>query len=340
MIDVDALVLPLEESNPCGENLEYDPDFMSLEAAARGKPDQEFGDTRVEAEEPDWKSIEESAVALLARTRDLRPSMLLVRALTRNDGVEGLAQGLEMVARLVAELWEPLHPQLDPDDDDPIMRINTLSALVDENGLLRDLRAAQFVSATGFGPCTVRQVEGALGLLDSAGESGGPSLVQLEGMVREAAGRDVPNHAQIALDQLRALVRTLDEKVGSDRSLDAKPLVARLTPLAGLWANATGGDLDDEAAPKRRRRGASSAGAGGRAAGELRSREDAIRLLGKVCEFLERSEPTNPAPLLIRRAQRVMTMSFVDIMREMAPEGMDSVSKIAGLASGSEGTES
>ncbi|MCL4748153.1 MAG: type VI secretion system protein TssA [Burkholderiaceae bacterium] len=339
MIDVDALVSPLEESNPCGENLEYDPDFMSLEAAARGKPDQEFGDTRIEAEEPDWKSIEEGAVALLGRTRDLRPTMLLVRALTRGNGVAGLAQGIELLARLVAELWEPLHPQLDPDDDDPIMRINALSALVDERGLLRDLRAAQFVSAPGFGPCSVRQAEGALGLLDSAGESGALSLVQLQGMVRDAAGRGVPNHAQIALDHLRALVRTLDDRVGSDRSLDAKPLIARLAPLAGLWAGATGADVAGESQSDGPSTVRPSAGRGG-GIGELRSREDAIRLLGTVCEFLERSEPTNPAPLLIRRAQRVMTMSFVDIMREMAPEGMDSVSKIAGLASGGEGAES
>ncbi len=66
------------------------------------------------------------------------------------------------------------------------------------------------------------------------------------------------------------------------------------------------------------------------AVGEIRSRDDALRLLDKVSEFLERNEPTNPAPLLIRRARRLMTMSFVDIMREMAPEGMDSIEKIAG----------
>ena len=54
-------------------------------------------------------------------------------------------------------------------------------------------------------------------------------------------------------------------------------------------------------------------------------REDALRALDRVCDFLGRSEPTNPAPLLIRRAQRLMTMPFMDIIRELAP---DSTSRV------------
>jgi type VI secretion system protein ImpA len=37
--------------------------------------------------------------------------------------------------------------------------------------------------------------------------------------------------------------------------------------------------------------------------GEVRSREEALHLLDKVCGFLERTEPAGPAPLLIQRAQ-------------------------------------
>lgn len=338
MIDVDAFLSPLAEDAPSGENLEYDPDFLALEAAARGKPEQEYGDTRIEAEEPDWKDIEQRALALLGRSRDLRPAMLLTRALTRNQGIAGLAQGLDLSARLVDEMWDTVHPQLDPDDDnDPLMRINALSALVDEQGLLRDLRAAGLVTVPGFGTCTVRQVEQALGLLEVSGGDETLSSTQIEGMVRDAAARGETNEAQAALDHLQKLVRVIDERVGSDRSLDARALVARLTPIANMWANATGGATDPAGTGPAPESGAAAPGAragGAGAAGELRSREDAVRLLGKVCEFIERTEPTNPAPLLIRRAQRLMTMSFVDIMREMAPEGMDSISKIAGLAGG------
>ena len=55
-------------------------------------------------------------------------------------------------------------------------------------------------------------------------------------------------------------------------------------------------------------------------------------MLDRVCDYLDRHEPTNPAPLLIRRAQRLMTMNFLEIVREMAPEGLDSLQKITGVA--------
>jgi type VI secretion system protein ImpA len=65
--------------------------------------------------------------------------------------------------------------------------------------------------------------------------------------------------------------------------------------------------------------------------GELRNRQDAIRLLDTVCEFLMQSEPSNPAPLLIRRAQRLIGSDFLDIMRDMAPDGLGQIEVIAGL---------
>jgi type VI secretion system protein ImpA len=64
--------------------------------------------------------------------------------------------------------------------------------------------------------------------------------------------------------------------------------------------------------------------------GEIRSREDAHRALERVCEFLARNEPTNPAPLLIRRAQRVMTMSFMEIVRDLIPDAAGQVENLAG----------
>ena len=63
----------------------------------------------------------------------------------------------------------------------------------------------------------------------------------------------------------------------------------------------------------------------------LRSREDAIRMLDKACEWIERNEPSNPAPLLIRRAQRLMSKNFMEIIRDLIPDGIDQVTRIAGV---------
>jgi type VI secretion system protein ImpA len=79
--------------------------------------------------------------------------------------------------------------------------------------------------------------------------------------------------------------------------------------------------------------GAAATGGGSIPVGDLRSREDALRALDRVCDFLNRNEPTNPAPLRIRRAQRIMTMPFMDIIRELAPDATGQVETITGARS-------
>jgi type VI secretion system protein ImpA len=64
--------------------------------------------------------------------------------------------------------------------------------------------------------------------------------------------------------------------------------------------------------------------------GVLRNREDAIAQLLTVAAYVEKTEPTNPAPLLIRRAQRLMGKNFMDIIRDLASDGLGQVERIAG----------
>ena len=38
LLDVDALLTPVSDDQPCGADLEYDAQFLQLEEAAKGKP--------------------------------------------------------------------------------------------------------------------------------------------------------------------------------------------------------------------------------------------------------------------------------------------------------------
>ena len=49
-----------------------------------------------------------------------------------------------------------------------------------------------------------------------------------------------------------------------------------------------------------------------------------------ICSYLDYHEPSNPAPLLIRRAKRLMGMSFMEIVQDMSPDGVNQVAFIAG----------
>lgn len=69
------------------------------------------------------------------------------------------------------------------------------------------------------------------------------------------------------------------------------------------------------------------------ARGEITTRQDAVLMLDKIIAYLERTEPANPAPLLLRRAHRLMTMSFVDIIKDLAPESLAKIEALSGLPS-------
>lgn len=343
MVDFESMALGLSEASPCGDSLDYDPAFADLEITARGKPEQHFGSTLVPAQEPDWRQVQAKALALSERTRDLRVAVLLARAQTVLEGLPALTSSLGLIRQLLSRHWDHVHPQLDPDDpNDPILRMNALAALVDPAGLLRDLRNVPFVQSAA-GTCSIRDAEFAIGVARLPEDKAPPvSRAQLTALVRAHAAAGGKNEAQRAFETAGALRSVLVEKAGVNQAVELEPLIRKLRALAAFHAEAVGepappGAARDAAAGDRGSAGgAADAGIHGAAGrpgttGEIRNREDAVQELDRVCAYLERHEPANPAPLLIRRAQRLVQMNFLDILRDLAPEGMSSIEKIAGL---------
>jgi type VI secretion system protein ImpA len=333
-MELEQLLAEVAENPPCGPNLEYDAAFLALEQQAQGKPEQQFGDTLIAAEEPQWGVVREAAAALLIRSKDVRVAVYLARALVSIDGLPGLASGLKLVHQLLDRYWGCVHPQLDPeDDDDPTMRLNALAPLVDPETMLRDLRRVSFLHSRSLGQVLVRDVEVALGKLPAPAEGPTLSQEQIESLARSVAS-DNPGALEAvreAAQTLRALHGMLVEKVGGERALDVRPLASVLMPMVAVCNSALAASAP-ASVPGYGESGIAPAGVPAPAAsGEVRTREDAIRLLDKVCDFLERQEPSNPAPLLIRRAKRLMTMGFVEIINDMAPESLAQVRHIAGL---------
>ncbi|MBE0617668.1 MAG: hypothetical protein IH608_07060 [Proteobacteria bacterium] len=69
----------------------------------------------------------------------------------------------------------------------------------------------------------------------------------------------------------------------------------------------------------------------------MRSREDVVHLLDKVCDYFRRNEPSSPVPLLLERAKRLVSKSFLEIVRDLAPDGVAQVELIRGPGGGVDG---
>ncbi|MDH5540937.1 MAG: type VI secretion system protein TssA [Rhizobacter sp.] len=326
-LPVEELLAPLGDTAPCGDDLEYDPAFVALEVASRGKPEQQFGDKVIPAEEPDWRGVHEQALALARRTRDLRVAVLLARSGARVHGIAAYADGLALIAGLLERHWPHVYPLLDTDDgDDSTMRMNALAPLADAGSGVNDLRHASV--GAGRTAITVRQIELAFGKIDPRADEAAPSP---EGVLQALRSHEAQTPGLIAAlqqvgAQIAAIESTLGDKVGGAAGPDMGALraLARILSTAATQAGgaeAAGAEVPEGAPPGQVA-----------APGSMNSREDVIRTLDRVCDWIERHEPTNPAPLLIRRAQRLMHKNFMEIIRDLVPDGIDQVEKIAGAS--------
>ena len=331
-LDLDTLLAPLDDAAPCGPDLEYDPAFLALQATAEGKPERQYGDTLIPAEAPDWLLLHEQAWQVALRTRDLRVAVWLTRSGARVAGLGAAVRGLQLIQALLERHWDTVHPVLDASDgNDPTARLNALAPLAHLDGALADLRAAGLTQARGS--LTVRDIELALGRAEPLT---GESVPSKDGVIEgtRAALAQSPALAETmsqGFAAAEAIARAVDEHLGVGTGPDFDPLKKLLEAVSLAGRRASGAaDAPDEAAeaahnaPADSRRGTVSA------SGTIASREDAVTALERVCDWLERNEPSNPAPLLIRRAQRLMSKNFLEIIRDLMPEGLDSVEKLAG----------
>ena len=101
--DIGQLLAPVSEEAPTGENLEYDASFSELERVSAGKEERYSGGELIPAEEPEWRMVHELAVALFARTKDLRVAVQLAKAETAQSGIAGLQVGMHLMRALLEQ---------------------------------------------------------------------------------------------------------------------------------------------------------------------------------------------------------------------------------------------
>lgn len=333
---VETLLTPISEASPCGDDLEYDPAFTALSAAAQGKAEQQFGDTVIPAVEPEWRAVSGQAETLLRRAKDVRPAVLLLRASTHQQGLIGFGLGVRLLTGLLDGFWDHIHPQLDVDDDnDPTMRLNALAPLTEEAMVLRDLYDAQIGTTRSMGAVRVRDVAVAYNALTARAGESGPSMAQIQDALEEISAEQ-PDVLQTLMG-LRGIVADLQklvaERTGRDEAVDLSRLKAVTTVLhkaASAIASAAQTEESRAATPGEEEPISAAVAPSAAPRGDIRSRQDALQMLDRVIRYLEQSEPGNPAPLLIERAKKLIGVSFFEIMSNLAPNAIDAIETVTG----------
>ncbi len=335
-MDLEELLTPISEEAPAGPDMEYEPAFGEIERASQGKEGHDMGDAVVEGEPADWTAVVSGCTDLFKETKDLRLGVLLARGWLSREGFSGFAGGLALLVGLVENFWDSVHPQLDPDDDnDPTLRANILAALADEEATLYDIQHAPMITVRGFGSVTYRALQAATGaitpsegeeLMDAASVNGCLMDCDMDELRSLAAGiRDAAEHT-------KQLQSAFDERAeGSNLNLEQliKVLDAANRDISEYLARR--GDVVEDAGGDS---GAGPTASGPGLSGSVNSREQALQALDLAIAYFRTAEPSSPVPLLLQRAKRLATMDFLEIVKDLASDGLSQVRNVGGLDSG------
>ncbi len=344
-LDPDSPLPDISADEPCGPNLEFDADFTEFEGLCVGKPEQQYGSTVVPAEEPDWKLVLQAGSKLLERTYDLRVFAQMAVAHLQRDGAVGYAAMLALMRQVLETRWEGVHPQLDPEDDnDPTLRANALLAIGSPAQVLRLLRVMPLARSPRAGPVAWRDIAISNGAIEVE-----PDYEKMTETVIAAAFRETDpaglaalrQAVASALDSTAAIPAAFEATAGYGTGPDFTELDKLLRDMRQMMDRHAGSadaavELAEVDAPAGQAVAAGAAVAPAHAAvsiatlGPVTNRADALRLLELAIEYYERNEPSSPLPLLIARARRLADKSFLELLRDLAPDGLSQAERIVG----------
>jgi type VI secretion system protein ImpA len=330
MLQIESWLQPISETEPCGPNLEGDELYVSLGTALKGSAERQVGKSVIAATPPDWKLVRDLAIKLLARTHDLQVAVHLARAELNCEGFPGYAQVLTVLHHWCENFWGTLHPQLDPtDNNDPTARRNMLLELI-SGDFLNEMRRVPLASSRGV-RVSLREI--ALAKKEQPPRENEKPLSQSEidgafKNVPESELREVHEALASSLTHLAGLDKAFSSQAGTDKAVNFADLNGLLTKAFQL--------VDEQLNARIAALPADKSAAGAAAAppkglsGEVCSREDVVKALDKICEYYEKHEPSSPIPLLLRRAQRLCPMNFLEIVKELAPGGLPQAQGVVG----------
>ena len=334
------LLTPIQADLPCGPDLSYDPALTDLLTMASGKPEIEIGAVVKPAEPPEWPALREAGRKFLERSRHLNVAVIYACSLLKLEGVEGFREGMELIQGLLENNWAGLYPALDPEDNnDPTQRLNLLRPLTAAAGMVDGwikfvdyLPAAPLVRPKGAEPVTGDTALTAQG-------RGPEEAAKLSTLIN--AHRDAVVRNQEALAAALAAVEGVDHfltgTLGSGDSVSFENLVATLRAmLRGVEFYLSGGVSDPAATGEGAAAGNQSGAAVGAAPvvvqGPIRTRSEVVQALESVCHYYAQMEPGSPVPFILRRAQKMVHMNFVQVAQELGIASADGLRPSMGSA--------
>jgi type VI secretion system protein ImpA len=354
VVDIEALLAPISEDAPSGENVKYSGIYDEIREARRADDNLSKGDWSWDLKVADWnKVVAQATDALETQTKDLQIVVWLAEALVKKHGFAGLRDGLILTRRLQEEFWETLYPEIDEDNDleargNAIEFLDRQAALaVKEVPLTNNdpLNFIQWEESKEFDiPENVEVLEYAeqqkmVALRAQAEEEQrvtGERWRKAKAGTKRAFYEELYSTIEECWSEFQLLDRTTDDKFGNQtpglgklkKSLDAirdsvKRLLQEKREQEPDPSDFPSEIEDDEALLSLD--GANGAGgrayqSGGVSVGAIRNRQDALKRLSEVADFFRQTEPHSPVSYLVQRAVKWGNMPLEMWLQEVVKD--------------------
>ena len=307
---VEDLLVPVSEDAPTGADLDDSNDREFIRQA--------FED----GEGVDWRTVTDLIERQCAETKDIWLAVYLARGGAQMGRLDVASRGCALLAGLLETYWDTMFPSLEEYGFQG--RKGPCESLTRIGPFIGPLRRTVVVEHPRLGQYTGEDLE----RFEAEGESADGF-----GMFRRAI-EDLGSDSLVAtiavLDEMRAALGRADvvlvDRADGDTGTDFTPTYDAIDAIRRAVARHVPSEVDaDDDAAESADPGSSTEP---RVAGRVESREDVVRALDMITDYYRRREPGSPIPVALRRVRGWVTMDFMAILRDIAPNSMDEAGSV------------
>ncbi len=118
-INIEQLLEPINQSLPCGEDIMYDESFLLIKRERQQPDNQNLGVWVLsENKETNWRKVENLCLDLLKnKAKDLMLCCYLLEARIKQYGLLGISDTCELFLSMTKKYWKDLYPTLSEDNE-------------------------------------------------------------------------------------------------------------------------------------------------------------------------------------------------------------------------------
>jgi len=318
---------PVSADHPCGQDLEDTQLLASFDTFRL------FGQSVPLPPETDWREIKVKSLEAIQKSKDLRLLGHFAAAALRIDGWAGYFGSVGVAARWIKTYWADVYPHV---DEDAILRKNALNCLSDLMAVLDGVRRMPIVKNQQLGSISLRDVDLATGEMAPTETDTAPANAAQVAAVFAAATLEELQDLKARIETGTADLKAIDAAMVAFGGVQASPnfdlllkMLARVDTLLGDQLVARG--IAQTANPDAKGGGSDAPGSQPTAVGAIKSRQDALRALDAVALFFRQTEPSSPIPMFLDRAKRLIGKDFLEILADIAPDGLATARSAGGL---------